>query len=88
MDSQGDVKSRYEAYRTAINSGLKSINEVSLENLPPIETATITCAGAMITLDNAVKGINQTGGGETRMIKKRCALYHEMRVKAEGEEKR
>jgi HK97 family phage portal protein len=65
---RGDVKSRYEAYRTAINSGLKSINEVrSLENLPPIENGDHHLVqGAMITLDNAVKGINQTGGGETK----------------------
>ena len=65
---RGDVKSRYEAYRTAINSGLKSINEVrSLENLPPIENGDHHLVqGAMITLNNAVKGINQTGGGETQ----------------------
>jgi HK97 family phage portal protein len=65
---RGDVKSRYEAYRTAINSGLKSINEVrSLENLPPIENGDHHLVqGAMITLDNAVKGIKQNGGGETQ----------------------
>ena len=64
---RGDVKSRYEAYRTAINSGMKSINEVrSLENLPPIEHGDHHLVqGAMISLDNAVKGIPTTGGGET-----------------------
>lgn len=65
---RGDVKSRYDAYRTAINSGLKSINEVrSLENLPPIDNGDYHLVqGAMITLDQAISNIQKTNqeGGE------------------------
>lgn len=66
---RGDVKSRYEAYRTAISSGMKSINEVrASENLPPIADGDEHLVqGAMITLNKAVaEGRKQAQGGEKK----------------------